>query len=312
LTRIKLLPCLALLAPLAAALHAQTVDDGIMIARHDLFVGSLYTNDSWDHYWEGHLKRNNGNLGTVTTQTSTMYADYGVINRLDLIASVPYIWTNASQGVLHGMQGYQNATLAAKYNFINRPLTELGDFKAIAVVTGVIPITNYEPDFQPLSIGNQSKQISSRLTLNFQAKRGWYVNASSAYTWRDDVKLDVPYYYTNGQFYMTNDVSMPGVFDYILAGGYRKHHVLAEGNFSQQRTQGGGDIRRQDLPFISNHINYSKVGMRIMYEIPKVRTLTLQFAFSYIADGRNIGQSETYTTGLMYTFALPGSPRRHK
>jgi hypothetical protein len=105
---------------------------------------------------------------------------------------------------------------------------------------------------------------------------------------------------------------MPNVFNYILAGGYRKHKVLAEGNFSEQRTQGGGDIRRQDVPFISNHINYTKVGMRIMYEIPKVRTMTLQFAFSYIADGRNIGQSETYTTGLMYTFGLPGSARRKK
>ncbi len=310
MTRLKLLRCLAMLSPLAGALHAQTVDDGIMIGRHDLFIGSFYTNDSWDHYWEGHLNRNNGNLGTVTTQTSSMYVDYGVIKRLDLIASVPYVWTNASQGVLHGMQGFQNATVAAKYNFINRPLTELGDFKAIAVVSGVIPMTNYEPDFQPLSIGNQSRQLSTRLTLNFQAKRGWYVNGSSAYTLRHDVELDVPYYYTNGQFYPTSDVAMPGVFDYILAGGYRKHHVLAEGNFSQQRTQGGGDIRRQDMPFISNRINYSKVGMRIMYEIPKARTLTLQFAFSYIADGRNIGQSETYTTGLMYTFALPGSSGR--
>lgn len=26
---------------------------------------------------------------------------------------------------------------------------------------------------------------------------------------------------------------------------------MLEGNFSQQRTQGGGDIRRQDMPFIS-------------------------------------------------------------
>lgn len=309
MTPFKLLPCFALLLFLCAGLHAQTVDDGIMVAKHNLFIGSFYTNDSWDHYWEGHLNRNNGNLGTVTTQTSTWYVDYGVTDRLDLIASVPYIWTRASQGVLHGMQGYQDMTLAAKYSFIDRPITRFGTLKAIAVASGAFPLTNYEPDFQPLSIGNQSKRVSGRFTLNFQAKAGWYINGSSGYTFRDNVLLDVPYYYTNGQFYPTNDVTMPDVFDYVAAGGYRKHRVLAEASFAQQRTQGGGDIRRQDMPFISNHVNFSKVGMRIMYQIPKARTLTLQFAFSYIPDGRNIGQSETYTTGLMYTFELHG---RHK
>jgi hypothetical protein len=308
--RARTFPFLILLAMMSAPLHAQTIDDGIMISRHNLFVGNLYTNDSWDHYWEGHLNRVNGNLGTVTTQTNTWYADYGVTNRLNFIASVPYVWTNASQGVLHGMQGFQDITLAAKYSFIDRPFTKYGSLKAIVVASGGFPLTNYEPDFQPLSIGNQSKRVSGRLTLNFQANKGWYLNGSSAYTFRDNVTLDVPYYYTNGQLFLTSDVTMPDVFDYILSAGYRKRRVLAEGSFSQQRTQGGGDIRRQDMPFISNHVNYSRVGTRLMYQIPKLRTLTAQFAFSYIPDGRNIGQSTTYTTGLMYTFEFPGSPTK--
>ena len=114
-----------LLACLAAPLHAQTIDDGIMLARHDLLTGNLYTYESWDQYWEGTLKRVNGNIGTITTRTNIWSANYGVTDRLNVIAMVPYVWTRASQGVLHGIQGFQDLTLAAKYNFLAKPSTEL-------------------------------------------------------------------------------------------------------------------------------------------------------------------------------------------
>ena len=112
-----------LTAALSVCLHAQTIDDGVMILRHTLFAGNTITFDSWDHYWETHLNRSNGNLGTVSTRTDTWYADYGITNRLDFIAQVPYVWTHASEGVLHDMQGFQDITLAAKYNFYNKEIT---------------------------------------------------------------------------------------------------------------------------------------------------------------------------------------------
>jgi hypothetical protein len=303
--------CLFLLAT-SVSLRAQTIDDGIMIPRHTLFTGNMFSYDSWNHYWEGHLDRVNGNLGTVTTETDSWYANYGITNRLDFITQIPYVWTNASQGVLSGMQGYQDITMALKYNFLERPFTKRGTLRAFAVVSGSIPLTNYEPSFQPLSIGNQSKTISLRPTLNFQSHWGWFVNGSSSYTWRSVVALDQPYYYTNGQLYLTNMVTMPEVFNYIASAGYLKRGKMAYFSFSQQRTQGGGDIRRQDMPFISNRINFSKIGVNLMYPlpIPGLRNLAAQFIYGYVADGRNIGQSTTYTTALLYTVRFPGSPTR--
>ena len=308
----KILSSIIPLTLLSVCLEAQTIDDGVMIPRHTLFTGDVYSHDAWDHYWETHLNRVNGNLGTVTTQTNTFSANYGITNHLDFIALVPYVWTNASEGVLSGMQGFQDITLAAKYNFFERPFTKHGTLRAIGVVSGSIPLTNYEPDFQPLSIGNQSKRIAAHLTLNYQTHRGWFGNATSSYTWRHDVTIDTPYYYTNGQLFLTNDVSMPEVFDYIVSGGYYKHGLMAYGFMEQQRTQGGGDIRRQDVPFISNHVNFSRVGALVMYPlpIPKLHNLAVEFAYGYIFDGRNVGQSTTYTTALMYTVHFPGSPKQ--
>jgi len=290
--------------------HAQTIDDGIMMAKHDLCAGDLYSHESWDQYWEGSLKRGNGNIGTITTQTDTWFANYGVTNRLNVIATVPYVWTRASEGVLHGMRGFQDVTLAAKYNLLDTPFTTHGSLRTIGVISGGLPLTDYAPDFQPLSIGNASRHLSGRLTLNFQSNPGWFVNGSTAYTWRGKVTLDRPYYYTDGHLTLSDEVVMPQVLEYAVSAGYLKRGLTAAVSYTQQRTQGGGDIRRQDMPFISNRMNFSKVGAHVMYPVPKLRNLAFHFAYAYTLDGRNVGQTTSFTTGLLYRFRVFGGATR--
>jgi hypothetical protein len=296
-----------LIASLSASLHAQTIDDGIMMGKHNLFTGGLFTHDTWDEYWEGALKRVNGNIGTITTETTIWSVNYGVTDRLSVLATIPYVRTRASQGVLHGMNGVQDITLAAKYSFLERPSTRYGSLRAMAVVSGGIPLTDYTPDFQPLSIGSASKRLSGRGTLNFQSRAGWFLNGSAAYTWRAGVTLDRPYYFTDGALFLTDQVDMPNVVDYVASGGYLKRGLMAAFSFSQQRTLGGGDIRRQDIPFVSNRMNFSKVGGMVVSPIPKLRDLMFRFEYGYTVDGRNVGQATTFTTGLLYRFHLPGS-----
>lgn len=304
---LKMVLALGLVAALCAPLHGQTIDDGVMMAKHALFTGNLYTHDSWDHYWEGALKRDNGNIGTLTTQTNSWFANYGVTGRLNVLASVPYVWTNASQGVLRGMSGMQDLTLAGKYRLFERGSTPIGTLRGIGIVAAGIPLTDYTPDFYPLSIGSQSRRVSGRFTLNLQAASGLYLNGSTAYTWRAHVTLDRPYYFTDGQLFMTDEVDMPGVFDYVVSGGYVKRGLMATVSLSQQRTNGGGDIRRQDMPFVSNRMNFTRVGGMLMYPVPKVPPLAFEFSFAHTLDGRNVGQATTFTAGLAYTFRFFGS-----
>ena len=297
---------LLLLTLLPVRLLAQTIDDGIMMAKRDLFTGDFYTYETWDQYWEGTLKRENGNIGALTTQTNSWYANYGVTDRLNVIALVPYVWTEASQGVLHGMQGFQDITVAGKFSMMEKPSTKAGLLRAIAVLSAGIPLTDYTPDFAPLSIGTGSKRAAGRFTFHVQSIPGWYVTGSTAYTWRATVTLDRPFYYTDGQLFMTNEVDMPNVFDYAVSGGYTRRGLMTRVTYSQQRTLGGADIRRQDMPFVSNRMNFSKVGAMVMAPLPKVRSLAAQFAFDYTADGRNVGQATAITGGLFYTFGFAG------
>lgn len=287
-------------------LHAQTVEDGIMLGKGQLFTGTLYTHDSWDEYWEGTRKRDNGNIGTVTTESVTWFANYGVTDRLNVIASVPRVWTNASQGVLTGMQGVQDLTIAAKYAAVDGAATPAGALSLIGVVAGGIPLTDYTPDFQPLSIGFGSKRVTGRFTGMLHTGPGPFATGSLGYTWRGTVTLDRPFYFTDGKLFMTDEVDMPEVFDWSVQAGYMKQGLMAAAVFAQQRVRGGGDIRRQDMPFVSNRMNFSKVGGLVMAPVPKLHDLALHVSLMYTLDGRNVGQATTLTGGLLYRFHFSG------
>jgi len=40
----------------------------------------------------------------------------------------------------------------------------------------------------------------------------------------------------------------------------------------------------------------------VMYPIPKLESLAVNFALAHTFDGRNVGEATTVTTGLQYTF----------
>jgi outer membrane putative beta-barrel porin/alpha-amylase len=294
------LPFLSL-ALVAAPLRAQAIDDGSLLPRRALATGFVYAHESWSQYWEGTLKRDNGNIGTVTTQSVTWMAAYGVTDRLSVMAMVPYVWTHATQGPLHGMRGLQDFTLAAKYQLLATPLTDRGTLRALVVGAVGIPAGNYTPDFLPLSIGLASRQFSGRFTLNFQAHQGWFLNGSAAYTRRTKVTLDRPAYYTNGQLYLSNEVAMPAVFAYTVSAGYQVGRLTIPLSLSQQRTLGGGDIRRQDMPFVSNRMDFVRLEGLVMYAVPAPQ-LGVRIGLSRIVSGRNVGQSTTLSGGLFHTF----------
>ncbi|MDW8332028.1 MAG: transporter [Cyclobacteriaceae bacterium] len=291
--------CLICILPVFAG-NAQTISDGLMMPAKNLCTGVLYTHDRWTNYWEGTLKRDNGNIGTLTTQSAMWVAAYGITKRLNALAALPYVWTHASQGTLAGQQGIQDLTLALKFNLLNSK-AEHHEFKAFVVGGFSTPLSNYTPDFLPLSIGTGTTNFSGRITLNYAFLKNFYINFSGAYTWRSNIEIDRQAYYTNGQLYLTHEVWMPNVFDYFGSLGFHKGPLQTELNYSQQVTLGGDDIRRHDMPFPSNRMNFSKAGLLVMYYLPWPKYLAVRCAAHYTVSGRNVGQSTAITTGLLYT-----------
>ena len=264
-------------------------------------AGIAYSQDSWDEYWEGTLKRSNGNIGTLTTKSVTFAAGYGLTDNLTFMATLPYVWTHASQGVLSDVSGIQDLTVGAKYRLL-RLEPGRGVLSAIVVGTAAVPMTKYTPDFYPLSIGTGGGRTSARLTLNYQPTDGWFVSGSSAYTFCSNVRLNRYSYYTDGQLYLTNEVAMPNVVENSLSAGYRRGRWQVPLALVQQRTKGGSDIRRQDMPFVSNRMDFTRIEGGVMYALNVPKDLSLRLGAGRVISGRNVGQSTIVSTGLFYAY----------
>jgi hypothetical protein len=282
----------------ASSAAAQTSDDGVMMPKRTLSVGVLYAHDSWDQYWEGALRRTNGNIGTLTTQSITVVGGYSVTDRLGLMATLPYIRTHASQGVLHDVSGFQDLALAAKVRLLSTSPGSHGTFSAFVAGVAAVPTSDYTPDFYPLSIGTAGRRASGHVTLSFESNSAWFANASASYMWCSNVRLNRSSYYTDGQLYLTNEVAIPNVVDYTLSAGIDRGHWRIPVSLVQQRTLGGGDIRRQDMPFVSNRIDFVKLDGGLMYALPS--DVSIRVGAAHVLTGRNVGQSTTFTSGVFY------------
>jgi hypothetical protein len=189
----------------APSVRAQSMDDAIFMDKRVLCAGLVYTREHWNEYWEGTSKRANGNIGTLTTTQATWMAAYGATNRINILASLPFVWTKTSQGVLAGQRGAQDLSIGIKVRAFSTPLTTHGTLHGIAVVSATAPMSDYTVDFFPLSIGSASKRATVRGMLSFQARNGIYVNGSAAYTRRGNVTIDRVAYFTNNQLFLTNE-----------------------------------------------------------------------------------------------------------
>jgi hypothetical protein len=280
---------------------SQTVDDAIMMGKKQWCNGLTYMHSSWNKYWEGTTKRDNKNLGTVTTQSLMLMSNYGITEKLNVLATIPYVWTDASAGTLHGMKGFQDIELAIKYEFYT---TKVGKGKLSVIGVGAFstPLTDYEKDFLPMSIGLGTTNLSGRLTADYQ-QGIFFTTISSAFVWRSDVTIDRTSYYTD-QIHYTNQVDVPNQLNSNLFIGIRKPNLTVQAQLINMYTFGGFDIRKNDMPFVSNQMNMTSLGGHVKYFLPFIPNLEVIGGADFVIAGRNVGQSQTYTAGLYYILSL--------
>lgn len=285
----------------SSPLFAQTEHDAIMMNKSQWCNGVTYTHSQWTKYWEGTFNRKNDNIGSVTTQSAMYMTNYGITDNLNVMGGLPYVWTNASKGTLHGMKGLQDASLYLKW----KPYTlKSGKTKlSLLAVAGVsTPVSNYVLDFLPLSIGLGSTNVSGRLMADYQSGI-FFTTASAAYVRRSNVKLDRTSYYTN-EIHYTNEVKMPNQALYNFSVGIRKKYLVAEALLNNMTTLGGFDIRKNDMPFPSNRMNGSSIGIHAKYTLPCFTHIELTGDAAYVIAGRNVGQASAYSAGVFYLFSL--------
>ncbi len=294
----KLLKALIIIITMAPSIsQAQTDIDAIMMEENQLCIGPMYSHSSWKNYWESTMKRDNQNLGTVSTKMFSVMGAYGISSKLNLLFNVPYIKTNASAGTLHGMEGLQDLSFFIKYMPVEKQLGP-GTFSVYAIGGASFPLTNYVADFMPLSIGVHSKTASARLMLDYQVNHLFFTG-SATYTLRDNIKIDRTAYYTT-ETHLTNEVEMPNANNLNFRGGYRSSKLIAEAVVNKSTTLGGFDITRNNMPFPSNKMDATVVGVNVKYVLTPDHNLSLVGGGNTTVAGRNVGQATTWYGSVFY------------
>jgi hypothetical protein len=296
----KLYLLAVLLTAVSQIAFAQMPNDGLMMPKNQLCILGQYTHSSWDEYWEGENKRSNLNLGTFTNQNVMVMGNYGITDNLNVMLGAPYIWTS-SDSYLDGQSGIQDLSVFVKYQPFKTEMAG-GEFKVQATGGASIPLTDYVPDFLPLSIGIQSKTASLRGILNYTHGSGFYVTAQAGYTWRSNTTLDRDSYLFEDEQFESDEVPVPNVFDATGRLGFINKRVQAEVFLDYFTCTSGDDIRYNEMPLPTNKMQATTAGAFAKYFIWK--GLALQASYGQVLSGRNVGQSTTFAGGFTWFFRV--------
>lgn len=287
----------------ALPLSAQTDSDALMMGKNLFCTGIMYSGSSWNEYWEGSLKRENLNLGTVNTQMIGPMGSLGVSSRFNIIFNLPYVSTKASAGQLKGFRGMQDLSLWLKWKPVKKQIGK-GTLSLFTIGGYSLPTSDYVSDYLPLSIGLGSRNISLRGMADYQIGV-WTATVSGTYVHRSNIEIDRTSYYTTEMHY-SNQVFMPDAAQFNLRMGYRGKEWVVEAVADNWTTLGGFDITRNNMPFPSNKMNMTRMGLSMKYEPAYVKGLTLIGGANTTIAGRNAGKSTGIQAGLFYIFNLSG------
>lgn len=280
-------------------LKAQTPTDGLMMLKGLFCNVADYSNGSWSNYWEGATKRNNANIGTMTTQSVSYMGNLGVTDRLNVMVGLPYVWTSSSASYLAGQKGIQDLSLWLKYQLVESSVAS-GTFNVFATGGASIPVGNYATDFLPFSIGTKSKTASGRLILNY-IKNGFYGTAQAGVTLRSKVSVDRNSFIFDNQLYETNVMPVPNIEDASLTLGYLHTKFQTAISLQHFGCLTGDDIRYNDMPQLTNNMSATSVSWFGRYNMDHFAVIA---NVAQVVNGRNVGQATTFDFGALYFFSV--------
>jgi hypothetical protein len=118
---------------------------------------------------------------------------------------------------------------------------------------------------------------------------------------RSRVDADRDAYLAGDKLLYTREVAVPDAFDAAIRFGYLKKDNQLEVFAEHFSCVGGDHIRRNDMPFMTNDMTMTSVGVYGKYQ-PK--QLGINGRVSYVVDGQNVGQSLSVSVGLLYIIKL--------
>ncbi len=278
-----------LLLFLTPPLHTQGALDGYMKGK-----GNLDLSPSFSVMQAKDFSGAGGQLFDIPYKGNllSVFAAYGVTDRFDLVASIPYIFTSTQSGL-------QDGGFYAKYRLVYAQPPGKGRFSIIAGTGVSLPLSDYEP-VAAGALGQRAVVVPGRIIAQWDTPWGPFVNLTGGYNWRlDDYKpADIERVQVARPNYQPPNP--PGYTTFLCKVGLPTTHFYIDGWMEYQYTpadQGADFIQGvTDLPQAYG-VTYTQVGGTIYYSENGKRGVFI--SGGKILAGRNISRIFRFTGGIV-------------
>ncbi|GFD92220.1 MULTISPECIES: hypothetical protein [Tenacibaculum] len=275
--------------------YGQGLYDGFTPKKNSLSITTSFTKSEYEKFYLGKTKQNATPVHEKINQNIySLYAKYGITDRLSAIVSIPFIdATNTSNqpdpvNGLTSISEVQDISIALKFN-AHKFQFKSGDLNIITGITTVIP-TGYEPN-GILSIGNGGFGFDLKAGLHLNTNVGFFSTIFAGYNLRGNADNNL----TPG-----GDFGVPNAFTTTGKIGYASSFIYVEAWADYYNSEEGVDIGSPSFKgnFPETDVDYKSVGITVYKNIlPK---LGIGVGYGKVIDGRNIGESSTYSVSLTY------------
>lgn len=270
---------LSLLAALVlcASGPASALDlNGFMPAKGEGTVAFSYTSEGYDEFWVGKTKVSDPGVGEVEIDSISVWARYGLTDRVAVVANVPYV--DASSDGLGGFGDSGLQDLSALVAF--KPWELTGSVNHRLVLAGGVrtPISDYEANL-PVDLGDGTTDWLLRLVYQLESG-GLYASQQLGYDLRGEDAPDGTPLYTEV--------------------GYTWGQVTANAFYLKYVADGGTDIGEPGFTFPSNQDETERFGAKVFARIGN--TLGVFVGGFTTLDGRNSGDSAGFSAGATFGF----------
>ena len=279
----------------ATNVDAQINTDGFFNKKGETNIALSYTYATFDTFYLGNTEVDGVPAHNEIDQTVyDIYANYGITDRLTVIANLPYIVAegNGAPDPVNGetkQSDLQDISLILKWAAFEKE--ENG-----SKVTGIATLGgSYAFDYEAngiLSIGSGAPEVDAKLGLQYNDKSGFFGNVFVGYALKGEAENT--FGIGDGE-----DFDVPNSVNAQIKLGYANSHFYVDAWFDGQKSNGNIDIGGAGFAgnFPETKVNYSRVGLNVY--VPIVKNLGFSAAAGTVVAGRNVGKSTFYTGGLV-------------
>lgn len=268
----------------AAAANGSDLN-GFMRDKGKGDVAISWTHQNYDEFWMGTKKVATMAGGDVKTDAFAVWVDYGVTDRLTLMANLPYVkadgtdsFPTALTGAADTVKGWQDVSILGKYRFgslSSGPVRNdfVGGFGLRTIAS------NYDVP-GPVDIGDATADWLFRFVYQLTAG---------------------PFYFSQQVGYDLRGGVAPNQWPFYTETGYTTGPVTWSVLYSKVKAGGGTDIGGPGfLTFPGNKEEYERLGAKVFGRV----TPHVGFSGMYFTtlSGRNTGDATGFSGGAVFSW----------